>query len=281
MPDPTHINLDSCEPMMAALDREPAWPPERETRTGSGLTRGAPRWGGGSWLAGLAAFVLLVSGCAAPQIAATTSSRAGQVVCLRGLLDVFSLGLNDLAERLRHDGIEAITVSGPSWPRLAQSIREARSRGDLRKPLVLVGHSYGADDAIRLARKLKRWNIEVELLVLLDATTPPPVPSNVVRCLHVYRPTVMGDVFPHLFAGNPVDAEPGNHRTQVVNRIVSRESFGAAAAHIGHFSIDASDAVHDLVLREVQSVFPSGIAWARRIGAGSGGPLGGVSRGRH
>lgn len=220
-----------------------------------------------------------MGGCVAPRIDSATQLRAGQAFCLRGLLDVFSLGLNDLSERLRSEGIVARTVSGPSWRSLARNIYRARLQGDLHRPLILVGHSYGADNAIRLARKLGRWNIDVELLVLLDATSPPPLPSNVARCLHVYRPTVVGNLFPFLFAGNPVDAEEGNNRTEIVNKIVSRENFGAAAARIDHLNLDASVAVHDLVLKEILRVCPPDAARERSVATSSGGQLRGISRG--
>lgn len=212
-----------------------------------------------SWLRLTALIVVLAAptgGCAAPRIGSATGSRAGRVFCMRGLLDVFSLGLNDLAERLRSEGVAAIPVSGPSWQALGREIHQAWLRGDLRGPLVLIGHSHGADNAVRMAQQIRQWNIDVDLLVLLDATSPPGVPSNVARCLHLYRPTVFGDLLPLVFAGNPVEAEDGNARTEIVNMIVSREIFGPAASHIDHFNIDASAPVHDLVVKEVLRICP-------------------------
>jgi pimeloyl-ACP methyl ester carboxylesterase len=205
----------------------------------------------------MVAFPALVGGCAAPRINAASRTHVGQVFCLRGLFDVFSLGLDDLAERLRREGVNATAVSGPSWRTLGGEICRARSRGDLQGPLILIGHSYGADNAIRLARYLVHQNIEVELLVLLDATDPPAVPENVVRCLHVYRPTALGDLLPSVFAGNPVQAEGGNNRTEIANEIVSPEIFGTAAAHIGHLNLDASAAVHELIVDEVLRICPT------------------------
>jgi hypothetical protein len=178
------------------------------------------------------------------------------VFCLRGLLDVFSLGLNDLAERLRREGIDAMPLSGPRWRTLEREIDRAKRQGDLQGPLILIGHSHGADNAVRMARNLRQRNIQVELLVLLDATSPPAVPRNVTRCLHLYRPTVLGYLLPFVFAGNPVEAEEGNTRTEIVNTIVSREIFGPVAARIGHFNIDASVPVHDVVVKEVLRICP-------------------------
>lgn len=202
-------------------------------------------------------FPALVGGCVAPRIDGASRTRVGHVFCLRGLLDVFSLGLNDLAERLRQEGIDATAVSGPSWLTLGCDISREWSRGNLQGPVILIGHSYGADNAVWMARYLGRRNIEVELLVLLDATDPPAVPESVARCLHVYRPTVLGNLLPFSFAGNPVQAEEGNNRTAIVNHIVSPEIFGTAAAHIGHLNVDASAAVHDLIVDEILRICPT------------------------
>ncbi len=237
----------------------------------SGALRGRGRLRLAALIVGLA---VLAGGCAAPRIGSATESHIGRVFCMRGLLDVFSLGLNDLAERLRSEGVAAISVSGPSWQALGREIHRAWLRGDLHGPLILIGHSHGADNAVRMARTLGKRNIDVELLVLLDATSPPGVPSNVARCLHLYRPTVLGHLFPFVFAGNPVEAEDGNTRTEIVNMIVSREIFGPLASRIDHFNIDASGPVHDLVVKEVLRICPPlrsarGVAVSRGASNGS------------
>ena len=221
----------------------------------------------------IVAFPALVGGCAAPRIDGASQTRVGQVFCLRGLLDVFSLGLNDLADRLRREGIDATAVSGPSWRTLGCEIFRARSQGNLQGPVILIGHSYGADNAVQMARYLGRQDIEVELLVLLDATNPPAVPENVARCLHVYRPTILGELLPYTFAGNPVQAEAGNHRTIIFNDVVSPEIFGTAAAHIGHLNVDASAAVHKLIVDEVLRICPTLDVWEANLSESRNGPL--------
>ena len=270
MLDPVRTVTEACHPVVVAFDRPAVYLRIRNTWLGLGGTGSIrmPQMGRCLQLAGrMVALAILAGGCAAPQIGKTTRVHAGQVFCLRGLLDVFSLGLNGLAERLRSKGIEATAVSGPSWRGLAREIHRARLRGDLQGPLILIGHSHGADNAVRMARNLRRRNTDVELLVLLDATSPPTIPDNVVRCLHLYRPTVFGNLLPFLFAGNPVEPDEGNNRTQIVNEIVSREIFGRAAAHIGHFNIDAKTAVHDLVVLEVVRTCSTHAAWNRGVAA--------------
>lgn len=114
---------------------------------------------------------------------------------------------------------------------LASQIQIADLDGELQRPLILVGHSHGADNAIRLAIELDRRGVEVDLLVLLDATTPPAIPESVVNCLHLYRPTVFGSVAPFLFAGNPVKLEAGNDRTRLANITIPAEESGGFHFH--------------------------------------------------
>ncbi len=217
---------------------------------------GLPRRG--SHYRGLVGVVALLPcvlhGCAVPKINSPSHSGDGYAFCIRGLFDVFSLGLNDLAKQLRQEGINAFAISGPAWPRLGEEIRQANLEGRLSGPLVFVGHSYGADDAIRLAHELDQYGIDVELLVLLDATNPPPVPGNVVRCVHLYRPALAGKILPGVFAGNPVVADPTNHRTVIRNLSLAEGRFKQTAASVGHMNIDASPLVHELVIREVVAV---------------------------
>jgi pimeloyl-ACP methyl ester carboxylesterase len=179
----------------------------------------------------------------------------GRVLCLRGLADVFSLGMNELARRLREDGIQAVAASGSRWRSLADDIAEKTRQRQPLRPLVLVGHSYGADNAVRLATRLQQTRTPVDLLVLLDATNPDPVPSNVRQCVHFYQPTTIGALFPGVFAGHPVMAAEGNDRTRISNRPLNRQHLGDAASGVNHFNVDTSETVQRLVLDEILPLF--------------------------
>ena len=55
-----------------------------------------------------------------------------------------------------------------------------------------MGHSYGADTTISLARKLNDNKIPVALIVNFDPTSPDLVPPNVRRIINFYVPTAWG-----------------------------------------------------------------------------------------
>src|SRR5262245_1748712 len=91
-----------------------------------------------------------------------------EVYCILGLANVFSLGLNDLASKLRNQGVPAAVVSGSDVDALANQIVDARIQSGDTRPLVLTGHSYGADDCLRIAETMKSRGLNVDLVVLID-----------------------------------------------------------------------------------------------------------------
>lgn len=104
----------------------------------------------------------------------------------------YSLGLDVLRERLHALGFAASThVEGVLLPHtnvrnLARNARAA-ARGGNR--IMLIGHSMGADAAVKIAVRLAREKIPVDLLIGFDPTrfACPRVPANVRRALCFYQ----------------------------------------------------------------------------------------------
>jgi hypothetical protein len=99
------------------------------------------------------------------------------VYLLHGFLNVFSLGMDDLAARLRADGISA-TVMNHAEADIVTSRAMTAYNAD-HGPVVLIGHSLGADAIVEIADALAHYNIPVALLVLFDGTQPHQIPANV------------------------------------------------------------------------------------------------------
>lgn len=178
------------------------------------------------------------------------STSRTNILLLRGFLNSYSLGLDRLAEEMRALNLNPTIVEWPLWETAAQKIVSDHAGRSDGSAYMLVGHSYGADDAVRVARYLKDRGLEVQLLVLLDATAPDPIPDNVVRCIHHYNPWLPGDLVPDFFSGNPVVAEKGNTRTQISNRLFNQEALGDGVGCANHFSMDANQLMHNLVIAE-------------------------------
>jgi hypothetical protein len=104
----------------------------------------------------------------------------------------YSLGLDVLRDRLRAAGIDATThVEGVIVPHtnvraLARQAADA-VRGGQR--LLLLGHSMGADAAVKIACRLASKSLTVDLLIGFDPTkfACPEVPANVRKALCFYQ----------------------------------------------------------------------------------------------
>lgn len=198
-----------------------------------------------------------------------------QVYCILGLWNVYSLGLYDLADELRAAGIPASAVSDSDYEKLADSIISERLATNDQRPLVLVGHSFGADDSLRVAEKLQTVGLHVNLVILLDPTSPPSVPDNVDKCINYYIPGWAGDVLPQYLAGNPIDVDPGNTHTVLLNEEVGPAldpAFSSIdytsvwilrlgdpydsdpSAPVSHLNIDTNPTMHKLVKVEIQKL---------------------------
>ncbi|HEX4409630.1 MAG TPA: thioesterase domain-containing protein [Xanthobacteraceae bacterium] len=120
-----------------------------------------------------------------PGAQARLSVRTMQprVYLMRGFLNVFSLGMDDLGDRLRADGISATVTNHADEDYIVSQIVASYQAGD-RSPIVLIGHSLGADAVITMAQALDRYSIPVALLVLFDGTAPHQVPGNVTTALN-------------------------------------------------------------------------------------------------
>ena len=177
-------------------------------------------------------------GNAPPNDAAATSVAirgVGDVFLLRGFADVFSRGLDEMAATLNHQGIDAEVTNHNSWRTVAMEIVD-RQRRLGRRPVVLVGHSLGANAVIQVAELLKREHITVQYMAIFAATGPDPVPSNVRRVDNFY--------FARNGWGEPV-AGARDFSGTLNNRDYS------TADGIGHFNIDKQPQIQREVLAKI------------------------------
>ena len=106
-----------------------------------------------------------------------------KVYLLRGFLNVFSLGMDDLAAKLQADGISATVMNHAEADLVASRIVTSYNGGD-HGPIVLIGHSLGADAIVEVADGLAQYNIPVALMVLFDGTEPHQIPANVATAVN-------------------------------------------------------------------------------------------------
>lgn len=159
--------------------------------------------------------------------------RGAKVYLLRGFLNVFSLGLDELSAKIEKRGIRSEVYNHTSWSRLAGEIAAEYKSGQTR-PIVLIGHSAGGTAVVSLVEALGQAGVPVALAVTLDISSMPINGGRVGTFLNLYAST------------GALSAGRGFHG-RLVNKDLGKEPL------VGHFTIDKVDAVHELVLRYVSS----------------------------
>ena len=166
--------------------------------------------------------------------------RAGavHVYLLRGLINIFSTGMDDLAEKLQRRGIRASVYNHTQFYGLVQGIA-ARHRAGRGERVVIVGHSLGANDAVRMAAALGEHKIHVPLVITYDPTVTVAAPANVSRLVNFYQSN----------NGWGARVVPGRGFRGSLSNIDMRGD-----ASLGHASIDKSSKLHVQSIGYIQSV---------------------------
>lgn len=183
---------------------------------------------------------------------AESRPRVGHVYCMRGWLGIFSTGMDDLATLIDKE-VPAVSVADEEWRRLKGFLVQQNEAGKLEHPLVLVGHSWGADDQIRVARELADHGIKVDLLITLDPVTPPKVPANVGRMVNIYKSHPVTDGIP-FWRGVEIPQE--NSEVPVTNINLREAKVPFNTETIDHINIEKTPGVHEMVMDEIRRICP-------------------------
>lgn len=160
------------------------------------------------------------------------------VYLLRGFMDIFSTGMDDLNTKLNRAGIHASVHNHSEYGALAEQIGDRHRRG-IRENVVIVGHSLGANDAFSMAARLDDFGIRVPLIITFDPTSPMSVGRNVSRVVNFYSSTNGW--------GTSIGRGPG-FRGSLSNVDLSRRG------EIGHTDIDKSPALHSQSIGYIRSI---------------------------
>lgn len=170
---------------------------------------------------------------------APRSSGGGHVYLLRGLLNVFSLGMDDLAAKLQARGVAATVHNHAEWQSLADEIA-AKYKARKHGPIVLIGHSLGADAVMIQAEYLGKKGVPVALVVPFDGTGSYAASPNVSRVMNLTQRD-----YAYMRRGS-------GFRGQLQNIDVSKDS------SIDHINIDKSARLHNMVVASVLGVLGRG-----------------------
>jgi len=174
----------------------------------------------------------------AKKLPAQLPTRADtHIYMMRGLFGVFSQGIDALAAELNQTGYQAEVYDWSAWEQVASTIAQ-RYQGGHRGPVVIIGHSLGANAVINVATNLLTQEIPVELGVTFDATDPGQVPDNVAMFINFWAK----DGF-----GQPVQPAP-DYTGQLQNFDLSGQP------GIDHTTIDSMEPFHQLVITKLDDM---------------------------
>jgi hypothetical protein len=112
------------------------------------------------------------------------ANASGHIYLLKGLANVFSTGLDVLDQKLIQQGYSATVHSYLFYEDLAAEAARLQKSG--QGPIIIMGHSSGADAAISMAEKMKTLGAPVALVVTFGPTIDLVAPSNVSRVINYY-----------------------------------------------------------------------------------------------
>ncbi len=174
---------------------------------------------------------MMIAFGSSPSMAA---SRA-HVYLLRGLMNIFSLGMDTLADELNRRGVYATVDNHADWQSLAEQAA-ANYKAGKEGPIIIIGHSLGADAAMEMGNYLGARGVPVALVVPFDGTQSLAAGPGVARVLNLTQRS-----YAYMRRG-------AGFSGTLVNVDVSGDP------NIDHLNIDKSPRLHARVISEVLSI---------------------------
>jgi hypothetical protein len=175
----------------------------------------------------------------------TDAHYRGEVHTMLGGLGIFSRGMitlkNAVVERFH---IPAYTTIWYNAGDVSRFIVTNYYQAPHPSPIILVGHSLGANEQIKVARNLNKAGVPVDLLVTVDAVSQTIVPPNVKEAVNFYK-----SGYVPMFSGLKLRAaDPTKTHIENINAAQLK------AVGINHFTIDKNSVVQEMILEKIRKV---------------------------
>src|SRR5579871_5207140 len=136
------------------------------------------------WLIALKAALVAIMLIGLP-LAANAAPAPARVYLMRGVLNIFSLGMDQIANRLEQQGISASVHNHMLWASVADDAAAAYKSGRI-KTIILVGHSSGATVLPDMVARLSAQGVPVKLAIGLDSVFHTSLSGKVGRYINFY-----------------------------------------------------------------------------------------------
>ena len=164
-------------------------------------------------------------------------ANGAHVYLMRGVLNIFSLGLDDIAAKLQAQGIPVTITNYLGWAAVADEAAADYRSGRI-KTIILVGHSSGATILPDMVTRLDRLGAPVKLAIGLDSVFRTSLTGRVGRYVNYYIGNGNGE---------PVAATKGLHGT--LENVNVQNVPG-----VGHVTIEKNEIMQRRVIGEIDAV---------------------------
>jgi len=180
-----------------------------------------------------------------PAQAAPAESGA-HVFLVRGVLNIFSLGMDQIASKLQQQGITATVHNHMMWASIADEAAAEYKSGRI-KTIILVGHSSGATCLPDIVARLDQQGVPVKLAIGLDSVFRTRLAGRVGRYINFY-----------VANGNGTRVEQGkDFQGKLENVDVER------VPGVSHLTIDKNQLMQQKVIAEIDAAVRSGPVQAK------------------
>jgi hypothetical protein len=173
---------------------------------------------------------------------------ATHIYLLKGFANVFSTGLDSLADALVAHGYKAETYNHMEAGELA--VEAAKQQKADKGAVIIIGHSLGADAAVSMAEAMKQEGANVLLLVTFGPDYRQAAPSNVANVLNYYQ-------------GKSIIVGGRGFKGTIINVNLNKSD------GINHFNVEKIERLHAKVIAKIQALTRSQPTSGRRSPAAS------------
>jgi hypothetical protein len=200
--------------------------------------RSSSRWLRSLQSAAVASLLLILpAGTTASHAVPAAPASGAHVYLLRGVLNVFSLGLDGIAAKLEAQGIPVTVTNYLGWASVADEAAADYRSGKVRT-IILVGHSSGATVLPDMVARLDQAGAPVRLAIGLDSVFKTSLSGRVGRYVNYYIGNGNGE---------PVTRTKGLHGS--LENVNVQNVPG-----VGHVTIDKSEIMQRRVIGDIDAV---------------------------
>jgi hypothetical protein len=178
--------------------------------------------------------ILLLVGTSLATSATANANIHRKVYLLRGLTNVLSPGIDQLADELHKINVDA-TIANHAFSDSLASEAIADCKSGRVNSIVLVGHSLGASAAVSMAEQFQKAGLRVALIVTLDPVVKTVVPNNVHLLRNFYLSNGVG-----------TKVERGGHFHGMLQNVDLGDN-----AELGHVSLTTAPAIQKQIMRDI------------------------------